>query len=207
MAFFLYTNIKMFDKIIIVGDNMKKISYILILISVIMIMTGGVTSFLSGIRADREATYNRMADVTDSFEEFSTEVSLFEDYRDSLYEKYLAKLTYDNMKKNDVVIKKELNSYEEMVESISNKVTTLNTLCNDVYYPDSSVNNKCNNYKSIYEQVNNYFVLNINTYNSNIKKFNDYQKNNKSTVSLEKYKTDKDYIDFNEDGTIEGKDE
>ena len=60
---------------------------------------------------------------------------------------------------------------------------------------------------SIYEQVNNYFVLDINTYNSNIKKFNDYQKSNNSTITLKNYKTKKDYIDFNEDGTIEGKDE
>ena len=186
---------------------MKKIAYIILLVSIIMIVSGGVTSFLSGIREDKEATYNRMIDVTDSFEEFSTEVSLFEDYRDSLYEKYLANLTYDNMSKNDVEIKKELKKYESMVDSINNRVDSLNALCVDVYYPESSINNKCSNYRSIYEQVNNYFVLDINTYNANIKKFNDYQKSNNSTITLKNYKTKKDYIDFNEDGTIEGKDE
>jgi phage pi2 protein 07 len=172
-----------------------------------MIMTGGVTSFLSGLRADREATYNRMADVKDSFEEFSTEVSLFEDYRDSLYEKYLANLTYDTMGKEDATIKKELKSYEEMVDSIYGKAKTLSKLCDDVYYPESSVNNKCSNYKTIYEQVNNYFVDDIKSYNNNVKKFNDYQASVNSNISLNKYKTSKDYMDYNEDGTVEGKDE
>ncbi len=186
---------------------MKRVAYVLLLISIIMIVSGGVSSFLSGIRKDREATYNRMADVSDSFEEFSTEVSLFEDYRDSLYEKYLANLTYDNMKKNDIVIKKELTAFEEMVDSINNKTKTLETLCDDVYYPDSSINNKCSNYKNIYEQVNNYYVLDIKTYNDNIKKYNEYQKSKKSNLSLKKFTTKKDYIDYNEDGRIEGKDE
>ena len=47
---------------------MKRVAYVLLLISIIMIVSGGVSSFLSGIRKDREATYNRMADVSDSFE-------------------------------------------------------------------------------------------------------------------------------------------
>jgi len=203
----LCTKKDFFDKIIIVGDDMKRVAYVILLISIIMIVSGGVSSFLSGIRKDREATYNRMADVSDAFEEFSTEVSLFEDYRDNLYEKYLANLTYDNMKKNDATIKKELNNYEDMVDSITNKTKTLNALCEDVYYPESSINNKCSNYKNIYEQVNNYYVLDIKTYNSNIKKYNDYQKSKKSNLSLKKYSTKKDYIDYNEDGKIEGKDE
>ena len=111
------------------------------------------------------------------------------------------------MKKNDIVIKKELTAFEEMVDSINNKTKTLETLCDDVYYPDSSINNKCSNYKNIYEQVNNYYVLDIKTYNDNIKKYNDYQKSKKSNLSLKKFTTKKDYIDYNEDGKIEGKDE
>jgi len=181
---------------------MKKIAYVLALLGFIMMISGAVTSFLSGLREDRELTYNRMADVTDSYEEFSTEVSLFEDYRDSLYEKYLANLTYDTMSKNDALIKKELKSYEEMVDHIYNKSKTLSKLCDEVYYPESSINNKCSNYRTIYEQVNNYFVLDIKTYNNNIKKYN-----SSNNVTLKNYKTDKDYIDYNEDGTIEGKDE
>ena len=32
------------------------------------------------------------------------------------------------------------------------------------------------NYKSMFEQVVNYFVLDVDDYNVNVKKFNDYQK-------------------------------
>ena len=74
-----------------------------------------------------------------------------------------------------------------------------------MYYPDGTIDSKCNNYKVIYEQVINYFVTDINNYNNNIKKYNEYQKSINSNLILNIYKTDKDYIDYNEDKIFDGK--
>ena len=40
-----------------------------------------------------------------------------------------------------------------IVDGIEEQVKTMNGLCKDVYYPDSSVNSKCQDYKLVYEQV------------------------------------------------------
>ena len=78
----------------------------------------------------------------------------------------------------------------------------MDKLCDDVYYPDSSVNSKCSDYKLVYEQVMNYFVSDVGVYNNTIKTFNEqYAKNNK----LVNYETKKDYVDFNKDGAFDGK--
>ena len=81
----------------------------------------------------------------------------------------------------------------------------MNSLCEDVYYNDLSVNNQCGNYKNIYEQVNNYFVSDIKLYNDNVSKYNDYQKSIYSSLIINNYDTNKNYIDYNGDKKYEGK--
>ena len=80
-------------------------------------------------------------------------------------------------------------------------------MCDDVYYPESSINNKCINYKSIYEQVVNYFVTDINIYNKNIVNYNNYQASLGSGLLLKSYDTNKKFIDYNKDGSYDGKED
>jgi hypothetical protein len=105
----------------------------------------------------------------------------------------------------DVEIKNRLSNYESLVDSLEKNTKKLDSLCDDVYYPDSTVNSKCSNYKSIYEQVVNYFVSDIALYNKNVKTYNEYQASNNSLLSVESYNTDKDYIDYNDDKVFDGK--
>ena len=187
--------------------KVRAIGYILLVISLVMIVSGGVTSFLLGLRADKELTYQRMEDVSLTFEDFSTTISLFEERRDQLYTSTLSNVSYDFMLSNDSTIKTSLSNYEAMVDEIGKQVISLDGLCDDVYYPDGAVNNKCSNYKSIYEQVVNYFVDDIKTYNLNVDKFNQYQAGIGSTVTISKYESTKDYIDYNNDKQFDGKEE
>ena len=92
---------------------------------------------------------------------------------------------------------KVYNTKEEIIN-----VLKLNKLCDDVYYPDSNTNNKCSNYKVIYEQVVNYFVSDIANYNKNVKQCNKSITDNKISI----YKTNKKYIDYNNDKKYDGKD-
>ena len=74
----------------------------------------------------------------------------------------------------------------------------MDDLCKDVYYPDSSVNSKCSNYKIIYEQVGNYFIEDINLYNSTIKTYNEQQTAAGTNLLLEEYNNFcKGLIEFN----------
>ena len=92
-----------------------------------------------------------------------------------------------------------------IIDELEGNTLKLNKLCEDAYYPDSSTNKKCMNYKSIYEQVVNYFVTDINNYNNNIKKCNSLISDENSKIK--NYKTKKKYIDYNNDGKYDGKEE
>ena len=163
-------------------------------LSFVLIISGGVSSFVLGLKKDKEEILHRINEVNDEFEVFSTNTSVFESFRDELYNVVLSNVYYDTMYDEDKAVKNKLSNYENLVDELTKNTKRLNKLCDDVYYPDSKVNTKCNNYKSIYEQVVNYFISDINVYNENVVKYNEYQKNNNSDLRVDKYKTTKEYI-------------
>ena len=185
----------------------RKISYIMILVSIFMIISGFVSSLVIGLKEDRKMTNKRMNEVNLEYEDYSTMVSLFEVERDSMYENIFNNNTFDSMYANNKYITNKISNYEAMVDEMYKNVNKLNDLCNDMYYPDSSVNSICNNYKIIYEQVNNYYVLDIELYNKNVDKYNEYIKTVDANLVVKKFETKKKYIDFDNDGEIIGKDE
>lgn len=187
--------------------NSRRVAYVLMTLSFVMIISGGVSSFVISLKADREKTEKRMASVVDSFEVFSANTSVFESYRDELYTEVLSNVYYDTMYLEDSTVKNKLSNYENLVDQLKKNTLELNKLCADVYYPDGAVNNKCHNYKSIYEQVVNYFVSDIKIYNNNVKKYNDYQASVGSMLKINDYQSKKTYIDYNNDGKYDGKEE
>ncbi len=183
----------------------KGLVAVFLTIGIMMIIAGTVSSFVVSLSADREKTKARMIVVNDSFDVFNESVSTFEIERDKLYTETLGNLYYDTLAQQDTAFKEKLSNYESMVDAIIDKTKTMDGLCNDVYYPDSSVNSKCSNYKLIYEQVINYFVEDVKLYNNTIKTFNEQQVAAGSTLALVEYKTKKKYVDYNKDGVYEGK--
>ena len=194
---------------IIIGDTMntRKLAYLFLSISLVMIVAGSFSSFLIGLREDHQRVLRRMDDVSGIFEGFSTNTTMFEDYRDELYTEVLGNVYYDTMYKTDETVKGKLNEYEAIVDSIKKDTKKLDSLCKHVYYPDSEVNKMCINYKSIYEQVVNYYVTDIHTYNDNVEKYNAYQDTIKKDLKIKKYHTEYDYIDYNGDKIFDGKEE
>ena len=183
----------------------RKFGVFLLTISIMMIISGTVCAFVVSLKEDQEKTQARMVVVKDEFESFNSAVSVFELERDTLYTESLGNLYYDSLANDDATFKNKLSNYESIVDGIVQKVKTMDGLCKDVYYPDSSVNSKCSDYKLIYEQVINYFVEDVKLYNNTIKTFNEQEAAKGSTFALMEYKTDKKYIDYNKDGVFEGK--
>ncbi|MBR6137827.1 MAG: hypothetical protein IKQ06_06710 [Bacilli bacterium] len=187
--------------------NTRKLAYLFLSISLVMIVAGSFSSFLIGLREDHQRVLRRMDDVSGIFEGFSTNTTMFEDYRDELYTEVLGNVYYDTMYKTDETVKGKLNEYEAIVDGIKKDTKKLDSLCKHVYYPDSEVNKMCTNYKSIYEQVVNYYVTDIHTYNDNVEKYNAYQDTIKKDLKIRKYHTEYDYIDYNGDNIFDGKEE
>ena len=187
--------------------NGKRIAHILMTLSFIMIMSGGVSSFVMGLKADKLETQKRIDVVNNEFEVLSTNTTIFENVRDELYTKVLSNVYYDTFYNDDEKVKEKLSNYENLVDELEKTVFKLDSLCKDVYYPDMETNTKCSNYKSIYEQVNNYFISDIAVYNKNVNKYNKDQESKNSNLIIKPYKTKRDYIDYNGDKKYDGKED
>ena len=146
--------------------------------------------------------------VNNEFEVFTTNTNAFEAFREELYESELSNVYYDTMYKDRKKLEEKLSHYENLVDELEKNTYKLDNLCGNVYYPSGDANNKCRNYKSIYEQVVNYFVTDVNKYNKDVvEKFNKYQEEQGSFVRLGYYNTKKVYIDYNNDSKYDGKEE
>lgn len=183
----------------------KKMGVALLMLSIVMIISGSVCAFVVSLKEDRDATQARMLVVNDEFMAFNDSVSIFEEARETLYVQYLGNVYYDTLANEAAMLSEKVSNYESIVDGIGKQVKTMDGLCKDVYYPDSSVNSKCNDYKLVYEQVVNYFVGDVGVYNNTIKTFNAQQTAIGSTLQLAEYKTKKDYVDVNKDGAFDGK--
>ena len=91
---------------------MKKIAMAMMTLSFILIISGGVSSFVLGLQRDKEEIYNRINDVNDEFEVFSTNTSVFENFRDELYNVVLSNVYYDTMYDEDKLVYNKFYNYE-----------------------------------------------------------------------------------------------
>ncbi len=186
--------------------NYKKVSFVLMTISFVMIISGAVSSFVFSLKSDQVQTRARMTSVSDEYESFSTITTKFEEAREELYQNVFNNTFFDTMAQTDASVKTKLSNYEAILDELGKLASRLKTLCQDMYYPESNINHKCSNYASIYEQAVNYFVGDIKLYNSHIKEHNNYQASH-GGVKLENYQTNKKYLDYNHDKEYEGKED
>jgi len=184
----------------------RKLSFTLMTMSFVFIIAGAVSTFVMGLQEEKKAFYKKIDDTNNTFETFSTNTSIFEAMRDELYNVVLANVYYDTMYEEDKHIKNKLSNYEHLVDELTNNTNYLNKLCN---YSNSSqeIKTKCNKYKSLYEQVMNCFVSDIEAYNENVLKYNEYQKSLGDIHLIKQYKTKKNYIDYNNNLVYDGKEE
>ena len=187
--------------------NIRKLTVLFFTMGFVMLISGGFSSFLINLREDHKTVLRRMEDVSAVFESFSTNTTFFEEYRDTLYTEVLENVYYDTMYSSEPMVKEKLNDYSKLVDALTEGTKKLDELCEDVYYPKSDANNMCVNYKSIYEQVVNYYVSDVEAYNSNVSKYNAYQKAIQSDKIVSEYKIKYHYVDYNGDNKFDGREE
>ncbi len=188
----------------------KKIK-ILVLIGITCVIWGFITMFISSVKKDQKEMNSRMDTIVKSYNNFSKKMEEFNTMRDQLHTEFLDKVYYDTLETQDAEFKNKLKSYEELVSKIS--LSTKNNLrkycTDDIYYSSSDVNSKCAAYKQGYEEMVNYFVDDINSYNNNLQQYNAWldSENKQDSIHLENYETKKKYIDYNKDGQYSGREE
>ena len=185
----------------------KKLVVILSVLGGLLLLVGIGMWFIYSLKNDRRATLERMDEVVAEYRIFSGEIDSFNDMRNSLYTNVFENTYYDTMKDKDEEVKTTLTNYEAVVDNVEKSAKKLENLCGDIYFSNSSVNTKCKSFPSVYEQIIHAFLSDVNLYNSNIAKYNEYQTDSGSNEMLEEYKSSKKFIDYNNDNKYEGKEE
>ncbi len=186
---------------------MKKVSILLFVVGGICLFCGLTLSFVVSLKEDRVATLARMSDIKDEYKNFSNSVDVFNDIRNSLYLNVFENMYIDTMSSKDKEIKETLLNYESSVNDVAKTVNKLSNLCGTIYFSNSNINDKCDGYANVYEQIVNAFVSDVTLYNNNVLQYNEYQKESGTDSLLSDYKTEKKYIDYNNDKKFDGKDE
>ncbi len=183
----------------------NRITKIFVFVGIFMIIGGFLSQFIINLKNDRKATLAQMDDVKGIYKKFSDDIDYFNDVRNDLYLNVFDNTYYATMIDTDFSVKETFTDYEKTVDSISELAEKLKKVCNGVYYPEASVNNKCKSFSNVYEQIVNAFVSDVNLYNDNITNFNTYQKENGNIDMLTFYKTTKKFIDYDKDKKYDGK--
>lgn len=184
----------------------KKFIALLVLLVVFLGLGVGAVFFVFDLRRDKKATRKQMTVVLEGYNKFNNNIDKFNDLRNDIYVNLFENTYYDTLVSNDSEFKTTLKEYEKSVDDVTKSVKNLEKLCFGIYYPDKSINAKCNEFGGVYEQIVNAFISDINLYNNNIKDFNDYSKESGSDIKLDTYSTKKKYIDYNKDKKYDGKD-
>ena len=180
----------------------KTIITIICIVAVIVIIIG---LFFNSISKDREKTNKIMNLIVKDYDKFEASVLNFNDKRDKIYSSVFEDTYYDTIKQNYDVWNNSFNDYEKTVDDVISKSKNLKKYCANNYYSKNDINSKCSSFSSLYEEVINSFVSDINSYNKLIDTYNEYVKENSGTDTLNKYSTKKKFIDFNNDGDYAGK--
>ena len=188
----------------------KKHILILVLLGILSIIVGFILMFITNIKEDQQQLNNNISKINKDYDSFKKDIEEVNKTRDELHKNILDTVYYESFESSENEYKRALYNYEKAVTDISKKYTNLKGYCEiGIYYSSSDANSKCNAFNLGYEQLINTFVDDINMYNNNVKKYNNWLDEQQNTTSkkLEGYKTKKTYIDYNKDGEYSGKED
>lgn len=188
----------------------KKHILILVLLGILSIVIGLILMFITNIKKDQQQLNNNISKINKDYANFKKDIEEVNKTRDELHKNILDTVYYESFESSENEYKKALYNYEKTVTDISKNYANLKGYCEvGIYYSSSDANSKCNAFNLGYEQLINTFVDDINMYNNNVKKYNNWLDEQQNTTSkkLEGYKTKKTYIDYNKDGEYSGKED
>ena len=167
---------------------MKKHGIIIGIVVFVVILIVICVMLNKSIKKDQEETKKKMEEVTDEYNSFTQNITLFNEKREELAEVLgNDQIYYANLYKNSNLIQEKIKSCEEVVTKIQNKNETITKLC-EKYYPDNDINDKCDNYKKTYQKVNEILKKDVDNYNQMVDKYNEWTKTNPKYKTIEKYK-------------------
>ena len=181
---------------------------ILFSLSAFCIILGLVLNFTTSFKQDKQEVAKRMKVINSTYELFKENTTEFSNTRDNLYDNVFSELYFETLNITIPNCLEELQKYENVLNQVETEAKRLQKNCQDIYFPSSDVNTKCQTSLEKYEEMVNYFVNDITQVNQNIEEYNKYNQENQTGIApVQKYNTTKKYIDFNKDSEYTGKED
>lgn len=186
----------------------KKLALILLILGLLLLASGGALLVVNGFKNDKEELAKTMNIIVDDYENFRQKVENFSTLRENIYNDVMNSQYYAEVYTNYDTNIQNLQQYEKAVTEVETASKNLKNSCIGKTFNDQDVINKCNAFVINYEQSINYFINDIERFNTRIKEYNTWLKNQNDTKyqTLTEYNANyKDYVDINNDKTFSGK--
>lgn len=186
----------------------NKLALILLILGLLLLASGGALLVVNGFKDEKEDLTKTMNIIVDDYEIFRKKVETFSTLREKIYNEVMNTQYYTDVYTNYNADIQQLKQYENAVTEIENVSKNLKNSCIGKSFSDQDVINKCNAFIINYEQSINYFINDIDRFNSRIKDYNTWlttQTNTQYQTLAEYNATYKDYVDVNNDKNFSGK--
>lgn len=186
----------------------KKLALILLILGLLLLASGGALLVVNGFKNDKEELAKTMNIIVDDYEIFRQKVENFSTLRENIYNDVMNSQYYAEVYTNYNTNIQKLQQYEKAVAEVETASKNLKNSCIGKTFNDQGVINKCNAFVINYEQSINYFINDIERFNTRIKEYNTWLKNQTDTKyqTLTEYNANyKDYVDINNDKIFSGK--
>ena len=173
--------------------NRKKHNYKIpiAIIVVTLIIDFSVILFMKTKKIDDPEDYIYIAKYADLLNE---KVKVVNDYHDNFYQKQKSNLYIDTLNESVSGYEELITNYTEALDEVVSTYKRVEKQCSHLY-ADSDTNDLCDTMKINYETANNFYVNDINKYNSYITAYN----NNSDNVKLNTITLKYGYVDANQD--------
>ncbi len=182
---------------------MKKKSAIVAMMGILMITSGGIMSFVTSFARDVTDSKENIETIQTEYKNFKDLVETLNGKREKVYSDVINELYIEYAQEEYNTWKSALEDYESTVSSIAGYQSMLQDRCVSILYNDSNVQSQCDSMVLSYETAINYYVKDIQKFNSFIDLYNASvgEELKLNGYDLKNY----NYIDFNDDGKYLGK--
>lgn len=180
---------------------MKK--YTLLALGITMVLSGIIGSFFTSFAKDVDASRKNEQVIEEKYESLKGLLNEINNKREYIYNSVINDLYFEKVDTSYNDWHQSYQDYKKVINKISDYKTDLNQRCFNIMYQDSNIQSKCDSMMLSYETAINYYVKDVNKFNTFITNYNvgKLETEYKDTIDLGIY----NYIDFNDDGRYTGK--
>ena len=181
---------------------MKRNAVFLSVAGFVMIISGCAMLFITSFAKDVSDTKENSEAIQTQYQDFKVLIEEFNSERELVYTNIINELFEDHILEYYDTWKKTLLDYEKIIQKVAGYKDSLEKRCVGILYNDSGLQSKCDSMLISYETAVNYYVKDVDKFNSFIMSYNE---GISELDQKEVFPLNYNYIDFNDDGKYLGK--